>query len=47
MQGRTLPDSSSQAGEFIVLLALGAVLLGVFAFFSPYNQNGAWANAAK
>lgn len=39
-------DFSSQAGDVIALLVFGAVFLGIYGFFSPYNPNGAWANAA-
>ena len=40
-------DASSEAGSVIGLLVIGAILLGLYGFFSPYNPNGALANAAR
>lgn len=40
-------DSSSEAGEVIAVLVLLVAFLGIYGWFSPYNPNGAWANAAK
>ncbi len=38
-------ESSSEIGSAIGALVLIAVLMGPYGWFSPYNQNGAWANA--
>ncbi len=40
-------DASSEAGSVIGLLVIGATILGLYGFFSPYNPNGAFANAAR
>lgn len=40
-------DSSSEIGDAIGLLVIIAVLMGLYGWFSPYNQNGAWANAYR
>ena len=40
-------DASSEAGSVIGLLVIGAIILGLYGFFSPYNPNGAFANAAR
>ncbi|WP_070463677.1 hypothetical protein [Corynebacterium sp. HMSC29G08] len=40
-------DASSEAGSVIGLLVIGAIILGLYGFFSPYNPNGALANAGR
>lgn len=40
-------ETSSEIGSAIGVLVLIAVLLGLYGWFSPYNQNGAWANAYR
>lgn len=40
-------ESSSELGGVIGALVLIAAFMGLYGWFSPYNQNGAWANASK
>lgn len=37
--------SSSTVGTGIGVLVFGALFLAIYGWFSPYNPNGAWANA--